>query len=142
MRTRSLSLLLPALVAAAFAGCGQVGAAEPSPAATTTVLMKAQPTIDVRAHYSITLTCGASDSLTSKGIAVSGAKAAPACAFLARHPELFRTRHMCVTVDGGSAAVTQTSSAHTFKSCIGGNMGPGAEGALLHRFQTLVFSRT
>jgi hypothetical protein len=141
MRTRSLSLLLPALVAAAFAGCGQVSAGDLSTAIPTTVLIKAQPTIDVKAHYSITLTCGAHTSLTGKGIAVAGAKAAPACAFLTRYPELFRTRHMCVTVDGGSAAVTETSVGHTVKSCIGGNLGTGAEGALLHRFQTLVFSR-
>jgi hypothetical protein len=134
-------MLVTVLVAAGLAGCGQSGAADPSTATPTTVLIKAQPTIDVRAHYAITLTCGAQPSLTGKGIAVAGAKAAPACAFLTHHPELFRTHHMCVTVDGGSAAVTQTSEGHTVRSCIGGNMGSGAEGLLLHRFQTLVFSR-
>ena len=132
-------LLVPVFLAGALAGCGQVGAAEPSTASPTTVLIKAQPTIDVKAHYAITLTCGEHASLTGKGITVAGAKAASACALLARHPELFRTRHMCVTVDGGSAAVTETSAGHTVRSCIGGNMGTGAEAALLHRFQTLVF---
>jgi hypothetical protein len=106
-----------------------------------TVLIKAQPTIDVRAHYAITLRCGAHASLTGRGIRVDGAKAPPACAFLAAHPGLFATHHMCVTVDGGSAAVTETSGGRTVRSCIGGNMGAGAEAGLLHRFQSLVFSR-
>jgi hypothetical protein len=134
-------LLVSVLLAAGLAGCGQAGPADSSAPTPTTVLIKAQPTIDVRAHYAITLTCGAHASLTGKGIAVAGTKAAPACAFLTHHPELFRTRHMCVTVDGGSAAVTVTSQGHTVRSCIGGNMGAGAEALALHRFQTLVFSR-
>jgi hypothetical protein len=141
MRARSSFVLVSALLASGLAGCGHVGAAEPSTATPTTVLVKAQPTIDVRAHYAITLTCGAHASLTGKGIAVDGAKAAPACAFLAAHPGLFTAHHMCVTVDGGSAAIIETSGGRTVRSCIGGNMGTGAEGLLLHRFQGLVFSR-
>jgi hypothetical protein len=141
MRSRLSIVLVSAFLAGGLAACGQAGAADPSTAGTTTVLIKAQPTIDVRAHYAITLICGAHASLTGKGITVAGAKAAPACAFLAAHPTLFTTRHICMTVDGGSAAVVETRQGSTVRSCIGGNMGTDAEGRLLRRFQALVFSR-
>jgi hypothetical protein len=136
-RDRFLLLLLPA-IAVVVSACGT--ASEGSTLPTTSVVVKAVPTPDVRVHYTVSLTCGSTDTLTAMGITARD-DASTACAFLRSHPALFTTRHMCVTVDGGSAAVTETTQGKTSRSCIGGRTG-GGEGVLLRQFQTLLFGRS
>jgi hypothetical protein len=104
-------------------------------------VIKAVPTPDVRMHYTVSLTCGSDATLAAQGIKTA-ADASGACAFLKAHPSLFQTQHTCVTVDGGSAAVTETSGGKTFKSCIGGMMGTDREGALLRQFQALLLGQS
>jgi hypothetical protein len=108
----------------------------------TTVVVKAVPTPDVHTHYTISLTCEPTDTLTGKGITAPAANARTACAFLRAHPSIFTTRHTCMTIDGGSAAVTETLRGKTIKSCIGGQMGTGSEGQSLKQFQALILGRS
>jgi hypothetical protein len=127
------------MVAGAASACG--AAQEGSTGFVTTVVVKAVPTPDVHTHYTISLTCGATDALTGKGIAAPDGNARTACAFLHAHPSIFTTQHTCMTIDGGSAAVTETLRGKTIRSCIGGMMGTGVEGRLLRLFQGLILGR-
>jgi hypothetical protein len=127
-------------IAAAASACG--AAKDSSTAVSTAVVVKALTTPDVHVHYTITLTCGSGARLTAQGIHVPGADAKAACAFLNAHSAIFSTQHTCMTVDGGSAAVTETRQGKTIKSCIGGMMGTGDEGQLLQHFQALIFGRS
>ena len=138
VRRLCLSACALVAIAAAASACG--AAQDSSTVLATTVVVKALTTPDVHAHYTISLTCGSgAATLTAQGIHAPTARAGSACRFLTAHPDIFTSQHTCMTVDGGSAAVTETARGKTIKSCIGGMMGAGSEGALLRRFHALIF---